>query len=579
MENSVSRKDLTISPLRFARATRRAAMGANFTGVVFCVAYFLLFRLIHDLRTPSFSLTVSLGVYLALMSVGLLITKRRQRPVLAYAKALEAGENPGREAGAAAMARLLDLPFAQASVSLVNWVVAALLVPALTLGDTLFTVPPGLAAARYLRIFAGVLVAGAVAGALAFFYAENHVRRVLPLWFPDGRLEDAAAARRLRLRTRMGISLVLSGLLPVSLLAVLSVNRVRMFLSYDPGDVLSDLTKLAVFFLSSSALLTLAVARLYAKSVVGPISGLARAMDKVKVGDLSVRVDVCSNDELGSLSEDFNDMVEGLRDRERMRIISLELEKGRQIQQDFLPGVLPDAPGWELCAELTPAREVSGDFYDVFYVGEGLLAIAVGDVCDKGVGSALFMALIRSLLRVYSRRRGACDGDRAVLSTIPEGRDERTVSAAGLVNRYLAAEHGGLCMFATLFWGVLDLSDGSLFYVNAGHEPPVVLRGGRAVSVLASSGPAVGVISGIAYPWKKIVLESGDTLFCYTDGATEAQDPEGRAFSRQRLMETLETAPSGAHRMVEGVRRALAAYGRCAPCADDVTLLAVKREE
>ena len=113
-----------------------------------------------------------------------------------------------------------------------------------------------------------------------------------------------------------------------------------------------------------------------------------------------------SNDELGTLTDNFNKMVGVLRDKERMKVMELELEQGRKIQRDFLPKDLLLVPGWEIDADFFPARQVSGDFYDAFELPDGNVAFVIADVCDKGVGSALFMALFRSLLRVYTLQLG-----------------------------------------------------------------------------------------------------------------------------------------------------------------------------
>ncbi len=156
-----------------------------------------------------------------------------------------------------------------------------------------------------------------------------------------------------------------------------------------------------------------------------------------------------------------------LRDRERLWAKSLEreLEIGREIQQSFLPDELPQPAGWEIAATFQPARQVAGDFYDAFpLAGGSRIGLVVADVCDKGVGAALFMALFRSLLRAFAER--AFDGDAA------SANGPRLLSTVVATNDYIARTHGRSNMFATAFVAVLDPGNGSVAWVNAGHEAP-----------------------------------------------------------------------------------------------------------
>src|SRR6185295_3398345 len=153
-----------------------------------------------------------------------------------------------------------------------------------------------------------------------------------------------------------------------------------------------------------------------------------------------------------------------LRDKERLYAKSLEreLEIGREIQRSFLPEELPRAEGWEIAARFRPARQVAGDFYDAFALpSSGRIGLVVADVCDKGVGAALFMALFRSLVRATATGM-AWEADAAA----------GLLRVVRLTNDYIARTHGRSNMFATLFFGVLDPATGDLAYVNGGHEAP-----------------------------------------------------------------------------------------------------------
>ena len=193
-----------------------------------------------------------------------------------------------------------------------------------------------------------------------------------------------------------------------------------------------------------------------------------------------------------------------LRDKERLWAKSLEreLEIGREIQKSFLPEELPEVSGWEIAARFRPARQVAGDFYDAFALPEaGRVGLVVADVCDKGVGAALFMALFRSLLRATAT------GNAARYASDPAA---ELLRAVALTNDYIARTHGRSNMFATVFFGVLEPSTGSLHYVNGGHDPPVVFGSSGVKSRLAPTGPAVGMMPDMAFEVGQARLEDGD---------------------------------------------------------------------
>jgi serine phosphatase RsbU (regulator of sigma subunit) len=217
-------------------------------------------------------------------------------------------------------------------------------------------------------------------------------------------------------------------------------------------------------------------------------------------------------------------------ERQHTRELERELEIGRQIQREFLPDSLPQPAGWEIAAAFHPARQVAGDFYDAFALEDGRVAITVGDVCDKGVGAALFMALFRSLLRSHAELHGA---------GTPAEPAARSIVA--LTNDFIARTHGRSNMFATIFFGLLDPRTGALAWVNGGQEPPAIRRRSGPIERLAPTGPAVGAMPGMEFTAKTTVLAPGDLFLAFTDGASEARRPGGStgrtassAFSRPR---------------------------------------------
>jgi serine phosphatase RsbU (regulator of sigma subunit) len=253
-----------------------------------------------------------------------------------------------------------------------------------------------------------------------------------------------------------------------------------------------------------------------------------------------------------------------------------ELEIGRKIQTGFLPANLPTPPGWEIAAHFQPALQVSGDFYDVFELAGGrCLGIVIADVCDHGVGSALFMALTRSLIRAFALQ----SADRlSVDPNDPAGWSQTmALETVRQTNDYIANNHGEAAMFATLFLGILDPTTGQLTYVNGGHELPLFLSSGRPAAYLKTTGLAVGVMPDAPYKTESIVFESGDCLVLYTDGVTDADDSGGEHFSKQRLVSLVSENSVAAQTLLDHVIAALNAHvGKGSP-ADDITLLFIRK--
>jgi phosphoserine phosphatase RsbU/P len=254
-----------------------------------------------------------------------------------------------------------------------------------------------------------------------------------------------------------------------------------------------------------------------------------------------------------------------LRDREQVvsRAMARELEIGRNIQAGFLPDALPAIRGWEIAARFRPARQVAGDFYDAFALDDaGRTALVVADVCDKGVGAALFMAVFRSLLRVLLRESYASRPGRTDAEHLPH--------AVRVLSDYNANTHGSASMFATLFFGALDPATGVLTWVNAGHDAPAILRQGVVLTRLEPTGPA-----GLEFAVRSVTLERGDMLLAFTDGVADARSPEGASYGEPRLL-AAAAAPS-VEAVLSAIDADLDAHTAGAEPFDDITLLAVRR--
>ena len=259
-------------------------------------------------------------------------------------------------------------------------------------------------------------------------------------------------------------------------------------------------------------------------------------------------------------------MVQELREalitKNRLAGLEQELQIAAQVQLSILPRQPPQDARVQLHCHITPAREVGGDFYDYFFIDHAHLGFVIADVSGKGVPAALFMTITRTLLK-------------ATAQFIAE-----PTRCVAQLNDLLAAENDQM-MFVTLFYGVLHLESGHVRYVNAGHNPPYLLRGDGSVAPLArTGGVAVAVSEGFTYRHGSVDLQAGDQLFLYTDGVTEAFNPDGQEYGDARLAQVLHAALAATdHAPAHIAAQVLAdvhAFERGAPQADDITCVALR---
>src|SRR5919107_1775100 len=236
-----------------------------------------------------------------------------------------------------------------------------------------------------------------------------------------------------------------------------------------------------------------------------------------------------------------------------------ELQLAREIQQRFQPSAPPPVPGYELQGISFPSYQIGGDYYD-FILCSDRLVVALGDVSGKGTSAALLMS---SLHAAVHAQVASC---RPITETV------------GAVNRYLA-DNTPANRFVTLFYAELDPLTGSLSFINAGHNPPIIAHGGGTLEHLAAGGLPLGIIPEFDYREGRTQLRPGDVLVAYSDGVTESQNPSGEEFGTARLQEAIA---QNLHRSAAGIRdkieAALSTFAQGTPAGDDVTLVIVKRE-
>ncbi|HEY9298251.1 MAG TPA: GAF domain-containing SpoIIE family protein phosphatase, partial [Phormidium sp.] len=265
-----------------------------------------------------------------------------------------------------------------------------------------------------------------------------------------------------------------------------------------------------------------------------------------------------------------------------------ELEKGKQIQQDFLPDQLIQPPGWEIAAYFSPARDVAGDFYDAFELPGGYVGLVIADVCDKGVGAALFMALFRSLIRIFSGQIRLQETDmlnpeealsnECVISPLKPNYSAEVdaLKAVSLTNNYISKIHCQLSMFATMFFGVLNPTTGVLTYINGGHEFPVIIGSEGIKKRLSTTGPAVGMMENVKFKVEQVQLEPGDIVLTYTDGVPEAHSPTGEFFTEKKLLSLVEKSTCSATTLLNTLEASLRNHIGDATKFDDITMLAIR---
>jgi len=214
----------------------------------------------------------------------------------------------------------------------------------------------------------------------------------------------------------------------------------------------------------------------------------------------------------------------------------------------------------------------------------GTVVLVVGDVCDKGLGAALFMALFRSLIRASADPVGGgaiqmIGGRRTIVRQSLEAATpaDLLTRVAGFTNDYIARLHGRTNMFATVFLGALTPRTGQFDYVNAGHEPAIVIAPDGTTKELRPTGPALGLLPDAVFGAGEAGLDPGHCVFAFTDGLVEARNPAGEAFGPERLRNVLRANHSSASALIRGVLDALHAFSGQAEPHDDVTLLAAMR--
>ena len=292
--------------------------------------------------------------------------------------------------------------------------------------------------------------------------------------------------------------------------------------------------------------------------IINNLRKVNSSLAEITDGNLNVTVDVRSNAEFASLSDDINSTVKTLKDyiKEAAARIDKELEYAKQIQLSALPTNFPEHEDYGIFAQMIAAKEVGGDFYDFYKLNDNTAVFLVADVSGKGIPAAMFMMTAKTIIKDLAER--------------------------GLeVNEVLTEANEKLCennesgMFVTVWMGVLDLTTGNLKYANAGHNPPLLLHENGDFEFLRTrAGFVLGGMDGVNYRINEIILSAGDRIFLYTDGVTEATNTEGELYGEERLMEFMnKNCSTEAQRLLKELKENIDGFVGGAPQFDDITML------
>jgi len=308
------------------------------------------------------------------------------------------------------------------------------------------------------------------------------------------------------------------------------------------------------------AVIFLLIYFLVKKIVVDNIHKINNSLAQISGGNLNVRIDVHTNDEFTSLSEDINATVDTLKKyiAEAAARIDKELEFARTIQQSALPSIFPPYPDraeFDLFASMDAAKEVGGDFYDFYLLDRNRLAFLIADVSGKGIPAAMFMMTSKTLIKSLAESG-------VPLAEVFNEANERL------------CENNDAGMFITAWMGILHIDTGLVEFVNAGHNPPLLKQNGEFTYLRSQAGFVLAGIEAINYEVQQVQLEAGDTLLLYTDGLTEAMNTSEELFGEDRVLAALAGKPDmSARDLIAYLKESVAVFVDEAEQSDDITML------
>lgn len=340
---------------------------------------------------------------------------------------------------------------------------------------------------------------------------------------------------------------------------VAAMPQAEALLSRDIAVYVTVFMEFVVF-----GMLFIVVYFLIKKLVVDNMVKVNRSLAQITGGNLDVVVDVRSNEEFASLSDDINSTVLTLKRyiAEAAARIDKELEFAKAIQHSALPTVFPPYPGrneFDIFATMDTAKEVGGDFYDFYFVGENKLGFLIADVSGKGIPAAMFMMTAKTIIKGYAE-------------------SGKPVNEVFTIANSKLCENNEAGMFVTAWMGVLNLTTGDIEFANAGHNPPLVRHTDGSFEYLKSRPGLVLVgMEGLKYRKNELRLLPGDEIYLYTDGVTEATNVDNELYGESRLLNFLNTLHGlTGEEICREVKADVADFAGDAPQFDDITMLYLK---
>lgn len=305
------------------------------------------------------------------------------------------------------------------------------------------------------------------------------------------------------------------------------------------------------------------------RTITGAVHELYEGTQRVKAGDFSYRIRVKGNDQLAELGSSFNSMTANIERlivvaKEKERLQS-EIEIAREVQSQLFPKAAPSTRTLQLAGACSPARMVSGDYYDFLPLPHAALAFAIGDVAGKGISAALLMAAIQSTMRTQL--------------SASNGFEPHRLSAARLVSNLNQQLYANTApeKYATFYFALYDETNHSLTYANAGHLPPILVHQGN-LQMLDSTGTVVGAFPFATYEEKTVPLDRGDILVAYTDGVVEPENVYGEMFGEERLKDlVLKYEQAELTEIIARTMEAVTEWTGSSELQDDMTILAARR--
>ena len=300
-------------------------------------------------------------------------------------------------------------------------------------------------------------------------------------------------------------------------------------------------------------------------SAYGDMGNIRQAMNRGAFDFATKPIDL---DDLSNTIEKAVEQIKYIKamqqEHSQLESIKGDLAVAQEIQQAILPRIFPpfpeDADQMDIAASMNAAKDVAGDFYDFFRIDDDHIGFVIADVSGKGIPAAIFMAVSRTLIRAT--------GIRGV----------KPSECITYINSLLAEESASN-MFVTVFYGIYDIKTGDVTYTNAGHNPPYVAKAdGSIVKLPLSKNIIAGFLKGYQFTEEALQLQHGDTLLLYTDGVTEAVDPDYNEYGEERLEALLKnTSQVDCQQLIDAVKADVKVFANGAEQSDDITLLAIKR--